>query len=77
MLTFDDLAREVEQSGLFDADWYVKTFPDARLVDARKLTREIYRRSGSLYGAWLSHLLLDCGIMWIGYDLIDWSGARG
>ena len=37
----------------------------------------IYRRSGSLYGAWLSHLLLDCGIMWIGYDLIDWSGARG
>ncbi|MEE2741617.1 MAG: glycoside hydrolase family 99-like domain-containing protein [Pseudomonadota bacterium] len=33
MLTFDDLAREVEQSGLFDADWYVKTFPDARLVD--------------------------------------------
>ena len=37
MLKFDDLAREVEQSGLFDADWYVQNFPDARLVDVTPL----------------------------------------
>jgi hypothetical protein len=34
----------------------------------------LYHRSGTLYGAWLSHLLVDAGIMWMGYDL--WSAAR-
>jgi CAAX protease family protein len=29
----------------------------------------IYQRSGSLYATWLSHLLIDAGIMWIGFDL--------
>jgi membrane protease YdiL (CAAX protease family) len=29
----------------------------------------IYDRTGTLYGPWLSHLLVDAGIMWIGYDL--------
>ena len=32
----------------------------------------LYRRYGSLYGPWASHLLIDCGIMWIGFDLIPW-----
>lgn len=31
----------------------------------------LYQRSGTLYGPWLSHLLIDAGIMWMGYDL--WS----
>jgi uncharacterized protein len=29
----------------------------------------LYHRTGSLYGAWLSHFLVDAGLMWIGYDL--------
>jgi membrane protease YdiL (CAAX protease family) len=29
----------------------------------------IYQRSGTLYGPWLSHLIIDAGIMCIGYDL--------
>ncbi len=33
----------------------------------------LYERTGSLYGAWISHLLVDCGIMYLGYDLMDWS----
>jgi membrane protease YdiL (CAAX protease family) len=32
----------------------------------------MYQRTGSLYGAWLSHLLVDAGIMYLGYDLV-WS----
>ena len=30
----------------------------------------LYQRQGSLYGLWISHLLVDCGIMFIGYDLV-------
>ena len=29
----------------------------------------IYQRSGSLYGPWMSHLLIDAAIFLIGYDL--------
>jgi hypothetical protein len=29
----------------------------------------IYQRSGSIYAAWLSHLVIDVGLMWIGFDL--------
>ncbi len=32
----------------------------------------IYHRSGSLLGPWLSHLLIDAGIMIVGYDLMSW-----
>ena len=30
----------------------------------------LYDRCGSLYSAWLSHLLIDAGIFWVGYDLV-------
>lgn len=30
----------------------------------------LYDRTGSLYGPWLSHALIDAGIFWIGYDLV-------
>jgi membrane protease YdiL (CAAX protease family) len=30
----------------------------------------LYDRTGSLYGPWLSHMLIDAGIFWIGYDLV-------
>lgn len=31
----------------------------------------LYARTGSLYGPWLSHLLVDAGIFVIGYDLLN------
>lgn len=30
----------------------------------------IYERTGSLYATWLSHLLVDAGIFWIGFELL-------
>ncbi len=30
----------------------------------------IYQRSGSIYGPWVSHLLIDSAIMAVGYDLL-------
>jgi hypothetical protein len=30
----------------------------------------LYQRSGSIYGPWFSHLLIDAAIFGIGYDLI-------
>jgi uncharacterized protein len=30
----------------------------------------LYERSGSLYSTWFSHLLIDAGIFWIGYELV-------
>lgn len=30
----------------------------------------LYERTGSLYGPWLSHLLVDAAIMTVGYDMI-------
>jgi membrane protease YdiL (CAAX protease family) len=30
----------------------------------------LYHKTGSLYAAWISHLLIDAAIMWIGYDLV-------
>lgn len=29
-----------------------------------------YQKSGSLLGAWISHMLVDFGIMWAGYQLL-------
>jgi len=37
----------------------------------------VYQRTGSLYGAWASHFLVDCGIMFLGYDIIDWGALAG
>lgn len=33
----------------------------------------MYHRSGSLRGVWLSHFLVDCAIMWLGYEMVDWA----
>jgi membrane protease YdiL (CAAX protease family) len=30
----------------------------------------LYERTGSLYSTWLSHLMIDAGIFWIGYELV-------
>jgi membrane protease YdiL (CAAX protease family) len=31
----------------------------------------LYERTGSLLGPWLSHLLIDAGVFWIGYDMVS------
>lgn len=33
----------------------------------------IYQRTRTLYGPWISHLIIDAGLMWLGYDL--WQSA--
>jgi membrane protease YdiL (CAAX protease family) len=30
----------------------------------------LYNRSQSIFGPWLSHMIIDAGIFWIGYDLV-------
>jgi membrane protease YdiL (CAAX protease family) len=30
----------------------------------------LYERTGSIFGPWLSHLIIDAGIFWIGYELL-------
>jgi membrane protease YdiL (CAAX protease family) len=30
----------------------------------------LYERTQSIFGPWLSHLLIDAGVFWIGYELI-------
>ena len=30
----------------------------------------LYDRTGSLYGPWLSHLAVDAGIFFIGWDMV-------
>ncbi len=32
-----------------------------------------YQRTGALYASWIGHLVIDAGLMWIGYDL--WSAT--
>lgn len=34
------------------------------------LWARLYQRQGSLYGVWISHLLVDAGIFAVGYDLV-------
>jgi membrane protease YdiL (CAAX protease family) len=36
----------------------------------------LYDRTGSLFGPWLSHLLIDAGIFWVGYDLVRHTMIR-
>jgi membrane protease YdiL (CAAX protease family) len=35
----------------------------------------LYHRYRSIYGPWVSHFLVDCVIMYIGYDLAVWNAA--
>ena len=37
----------------------------------------LYDRTGSLLGPWMSHLMIDAGIFWVGYELIGDSLSAG
>lgn len=54
-------------------DWPVTLFFSLCVAFGGCLWAWLYERFQSLYGPWLSHLLVDCGIMYIGYDLIPWK----
>lgn len=52
--------------------WMVTLFFALCVAVGGMLWAWLYDRSRSLYGPWVSHLLVDCGIMYIGFDLIQW-----
>lgn len=52
--------------------WAVTAFFSLCVAVGGLLWAWLYARTRSLYGPWVSHLLVDCGIMYIGFDLIDW-----
>ena len=54
-------------------DWTVTLFFSLCVAFGGFLWAWLYERFRSLYGPWISHLLVDCGIMYIGYDLIPWK----
>jgi membrane protease YdiL (CAAX protease family) len=54
-------------------DWPVTLFFSLCVAFGGCCWAWLYERYRSLYGPWLSHLLVDCGIMYIGYDLIPWN----
>jgi membrane protease YdiL (CAAX protease family) len=37
----------------------------------------LYERTGSIYSTWLSHLLIDAGIFWVGYNLVRAAFSSG
>lgn len=37
----------------------------------------LYDRTGNLLGPWISHLIIDAGIFWVGYELIGDSLSAG
>jgi uncharacterized protein len=37
----------------------------------------LYDRTGSLLGPWISHMIIDAGIFWVGYELIGDSLTAG
>jgi membrane protease YdiL (CAAX protease family) len=50
--------------------FWIATVPLASAVAAGgAVWAWIYHRTGSLGGPWLSHFLVDAGLMWIGFDL--------
>jgi membrane protease YdiL (CAAX protease family) len=49
---------------------FLTVFLSASVAMGGVLWALLYRRHGSLYGVWLSHLLVDAGIFIIGYDLV-------
>ena len=55
--------------------WAITLFLSLCVAFGGFLWAWLYSRSRSLYGPWVSHLLVDCGIMYIGFNLVKWNGG--
>ena len=49
--------------------WTVTLLFSAGVAAGGMIWAWLYERSGSLLGPWLSHLIVDAGLMWLGFDL--------
>jgi membrane protease YdiL (CAAX protease family) len=58
---------------LLHGPWALSLFFAACVAIGGAAWAWLYQRRGSLYGPWISHFFVDAAIMYIGYDLIDWS----
>lgn len=56
-----------------DNGWGVTLFFSLCVATGGVLWAWLYNRSRTLYGPWVSHLLVDLGIMYIGYDLATFA----
>jgi membrane protease YdiL (CAAX protease family) len=52
-----------------DAAWLAGLFASAVAIGG-VFWAWLYERTGSLFGPWISHLLIDAGIFWVGYELL-------
>ena len=57
-----------------DNGWQVTLFFSLCVATGGVLWALLYNRYKTLYGPWVSHLLVDLGIMYIGYDLATFAG---
>ncbi len=57
-----------------DNGWGTTVFFSLCVAIGGVLWAWLYNRYKTLYGPWVSHLLVDLGIMYIGYDLITFPG---
>ncbi len=55
--------------GTYVHSWYAVAIFSLAVAAGGGMWAWIYHRGGSLYGPWLSHFLVDAGLMWIGFDL--------
>ena len=53
-----------------DAPWPATATFSLAVAIGGAIWAGIYHRTGRLYAPWISHLLVDAAIMWIGYDLV-------
>ena len=57
-----------------DNGWQVTLFFSLCVATGGVLWAWLYNKYKTLYGAWVSHLMVDLGIMYIGYDLTTFAG---
>jgi membrane protease YdiL (CAAX protease family) len=56
--------------GFFEANWPATLTFSLCVALGGAVWAWMYRRTGSLYGPWAAHMMVDAGIFFIGYDLV-------